>query len=268
MKQIYKNIEVPAIVARMTALTELQAKMALACMRNNLYMRSHIDSDASHVVFGYEIFIDRHAELPFISGRCASNGPLDLTNKDLFSPYSNPPHYDAAMDIIEGRVVSVAMPPAGEGLPPEVTPLYWKRQLIHTADASDFTKPVGDGKTMAVWSGYNNVHAEIMRIPEGTQNPGHEKVRMVKYQNLGKIGMVVNSVMVGQEPPLRKEESTATAGSGPTDYSQAMSPAGTVMSAGVLTAMTTQDRHSGEKTPAIKSVAEQIYKTSPAPTDK
>lgn len=219
MKQIYKNIEVPAIVERMKALTNLQSAMTLACMRNNLYLKSTIDSDAKHVVFGYEVFLDRQCELPFIAGRCASNGPLILD------------HFTAAMDIIEGRVVSIAMPPVGEGLPDEVKPLYWKRQLIHTADATDFTKPVGDGRTMAVWSGFNNLHVEVMRIPEGTQNPGHEKVRAVKYQYLGDKGVIVNPVLIGQEPPVRTEPSLATAGSGPTTYTQAMSSAAVTLSA-------------------------------------
>lgn len=225
MKQIYKNIEVPAIVARMTALTELQSAMTLACMRNNLYLKSTINSDASSSAFSYEIFLDRHCELPFIAGSCDSRDPLDLIP---------PEHYIAAMDMIEGRIVSVAMPPAGEGLPAEVKPMYWKRQLIHTANASDFTQPVGDGKTMAVWSGFNNVHAEIMRIPEGTQNPGHEKVRIVKYQHLGDKGVIVNVVLAGQEPPVRKEASLPTAGTGPTSYPQAMSSAASAMTSAVV----------------------------------
>lgn len=231
--RILKNIQAPASLGRIALATELQSKLAMACLKNSLTLKTQLSWESNGLIFHYDIWATNDiVGKPVITGLVNINKLYKVADYEKLAAYA---HYSATLSLANGEMVSIFTPPCfskeliGDKIP---RPVYWKRQSVTVIDHVSMNgalTPVG--VTTYNWAGFTKDHVPMIHIPEGTRNEKLVDEYSIHYQMLGDKGEVVTVDMSGPPKPVNASPlvtampssgpTMSVAGSAPTSYSSA-----------------------------------------------
>lgn len=194
MKNLDKNQSNPVFVAQHQQILRMQQELASACLAQGLKLTSTVGREEGSV--------------PYLQYAIAFNTdePVVLHGQ---ARQPNEQHYQTMFELINGGMVSEIFPPAirtvpldtdadGKG-PTEEAISYWKRRLIVEHDITQRDPDPKASRTdglhkvfsQTAWCGYNTKSEEIIRVTDGSANPGAANVDRVQYMEMGPRGTVV-----------------------------------------------------------------------------
>lgn len=161
-------------------LVALSLRLATMCLCNGLVYTSVLGSDTRRPALKFSV------SLP---GVPASANTILYTH--VVTDH-NDAYVKAVMDEIEGRTTSRISPPAHRTALLKTPIYYWRRLSVTEGDMVVLTEPLArQPKVTHYWVGYSRKNEELTRIPDGSSNPGWEKIAKFEVVDLHTSGSVV-----------------------------------------------------------------------------
>jgi hypothetical protein len=251
LKSLDKNISDQARIVAFMVVQSMQGRMTQAALYNGMTLSSTVGLDEKGVPYlGYAIKYHHEDRTVF---RGQARNPQDQ-------------HYAFIMQALAGSVVSEICPPAlreAKVGDETETIAYWKRSLtfehdvtvVEHSERETAADPLEKVRRTSAWVGYNSKNVEIIRVSEGSSNPGYEQIERVQFVDMGPRGTVAAVIFKDTVYKPGKEKSLGDAIKDSESMRHSMSSATEGTSAVAMGSVSINDRYADTGLTSIPSLA-------------